>query len=154
MKEADGLVWGTGKDRYVVRVEKTKPEVEIIHYNVKVSQSDGKLIHAYDFWVDLDMYGGGFVKAIQADSDPEREIIVWGRHEYKQSFLLDFSEGNVVEKTYDLFSGKTKDLIFRWSDLYIMRPRANIFLGFVLIGYYFICGIIWLIVRLFSRKKK
>ena len=145
MKEADGLVWGTGKDRYVVHVEKTKPDVEKINYNVKVSQGDGNVIHAYDFRVDFDMYGGGFVKAIQDDSDPEQEIIVWGRHEYKTSFLLDFSEGKVTEKPYDLFSENTKGLIFQWGDLYIMRPAANIFLGFVLIVYYFIYGIIWLI---------
>jgi len=76
MQDADGLVWKGDNGQYVVHVE-TEQTVEFkqVQYNIKVTRPDGEISYSNSIVIDSDMFGGGFVKSLQVDSDPEPEVV-------------------------------------------------------------------------------
>ncbi len=44
-------------------------------------RNDVQILSKDEFIIDKDMFGGGFIKAVQADSDQELELVVWSSHE-------------------------------------------------------------------------
>ena len=71
---------------------------------------DGKIAHESGIVIDKDMWGGGFVKAVNADDDAELEVVAWGAHEARESFYLDYAEGIVQQKPFSHATTKTKDI--------------------------------------------
>lgn len=153
--DADGVVWKNEKAEYTVETRETKPEAEILVYAIKVINMVTKTV---DFdkesRFNRDMFGGGFVKAVQLDNDPELEIISWGKHERKQSFVLDFSRGQVIEIPFDEASRETKDIVSRWYDYNVTKPIETVILIVVLLGYYILYGVVWVVFRIVRKKRK
>jgi hypothetical protein len=147
---ADGLVWGKGGNQ--IRVSIT----EIVHgeqqtFEILFIGKNDNIVKRSEFTIDWDMYGGGFIKGVQADDDSDYEILVWGQHEWQRSYLLDYSEGQVNKISYQEAPIKIKEIPKLWNQATHGTPML-IFLSFPLFfGYYIIVGIIWLIIY-FRRK--
>ncbi|MBW1692741.1 MAG: tetratricopeptide repeat protein [Deltaproteobacteria bacterium] len=151
MKEADGLIWGDNSTRLIVRVQ-DKLIGEKNHYRILVVKPDGKIAHESEMIIDNDMWGGGFVKAVNADDDAELEVVAWGAHEARESFYLDYLEGIVQQKSFSHATTETKDLAREWHN----DQDADLvpfFLFFPLIVYYILFGIVSLVVRLWRRRR-
>jgi hypothetical protein len=147
---ADGLVWGEGPSAVRVSVTETE-EGEALRFRV-VARSAGRELFARDFAVDRDMWGGGFVRAVQADEDPELEVLAWGLHEQdKTSFLLDHVDGAVEEKPSGAVWG-VHDRAREWHQAHAVDPLGLVFFGILLAGYYLVVGVVWAIVRAARRR--
>lgn len=97
LHNADGLTWHHGSQRIVVDIEETFSG-ETTTFRVHIRQGDRSL-HETAMTVDNDMWGGGFVKAVQADTDEDLEIVLWGRRETGR--VLDHQNGRIVETPFD-----------------------------------------------------
>ena len=82
--EADGLVWQSGEKQFVVRVNQREGG-ELLHIQIKVVNPENKDVYITSEVIDRDMFGGGFVRAVQVDNDPEKEI---GNSLIKYSIVL------------------------------------------------------------------
>jgi hypothetical protein len=152
MQEADGLVWGDGSDRLTVHV---KEELigEEYHYLIQVMKPDGEVFRESEMVIDHDMWGGGLVRAINADEDAGLEVVAWGAHEAKTSFYLDYSRGIVQKKSFSQASTEVKTLVREWYEAHVTDSAGVLFLFFPMVGYYFLFGLILLVVRLLRRRK-
>ena len=147
---ADGLVWGSGPSAVRVSVTETE-DGEELRFHVAARSGDRE-VFARDFAVNRDMWGGGFVRAVQADEDPELEVLAWGLHEQdKTSFLLDHVNGAVEEKPSREAWG-AHDLAREWHQAHVVDPVGHFFFGILLAGYYLVVGVVWAIVRA-ARKR-
>jgi len=144
--DVSDLVWGAAEKKVSVRVEPSfSGEQEI--YEILLEGSNGQILSKYDFIIDKDMYGGGFIKAIQADNDQELELLVWGNHERETSFLLDYSEGQISKTNFKQLSEETKSITKQWYQAHISSGMSISLLKIFFIGYYIFMGIIWLIIK-------
>ncbi len=153
MQDADGLVWKVDNGEYVVHVETTEQTDEQVLYRIKVTRPDGEISYSNSIEVDSDMFGGGFVKSLQVDKDPAPEVVAWGAHESKRSFVLDFSEGTVKETPFAIVSPEVKTLAGNWHKYNVVKSFETMFLLIILIGYYILYGIVWRLLRIFRGKK-
>jgi hypothetical protein len=150
--EADSLIWGQGNEQITAHVKQTSSgeqkffEILLIGNNLQAPEK--KL-----FALDEDMWGGGFVKAIQADDDPELELIAWGIHEYRDSFLLDYHEGKIREIPFADTTEDIQSLSVQWRQAYIINGMTLSFFVIFIVVYYIFMGIIWLIFKI-TRKAK
>ncbi len=154
MQDADGLVWKGDNGQYIVHVETEQTvEFEQVQYNIKVTRPDGEIAYNNSLVVDSDMFGGGFVKSLQVDNGPVPEVVAWGAHESKRSFVLHFSEGTVKETPFAIVSPEVKTLAGNWHKYNVMKSLETGFLLIILIGYYILYGIVWRILRIFRGEK-
>jgi hypothetical protein len=150
--EADGLIWGQGDEQITAHVKQTSSgeqksfEILLIGNNL---QTPGKNL----FTFDEDMWGGGFVKAVQADDDPELELIAWGIHEYRDSFLLDHHEGKIRKIPFANTTEDIQGLSVQWRQAYIINGMTLSFFVIFIVVYYIFMGIIWLIVKIIRKAK-
>ncbi len=149
--EANGLIWGKGDEQITLNVKQTswgeQESFEILFVGKKNQD-----LEKYTFTIDKDMWGGGFVKAVQADDDQELELVAWGAHESRDSFLLDYHEGEIRKILFANTSKYIKSLTVQWRQAYVINGMTLSF--FVIFGvvYYIFIGIIWLIVKILKKK--
>ena len=122
-RAADGLVWGEGAQAVSVAVEEST-EGELTVYRIEFSAADGSLLAQRTFTVDADMWGGGFVRSLQADTDREREVVAWGHHEAGESFVADFADRKVVFHPFGDAPAAVREVARRWHDARIMTPAV------------------------------
>jgi hypothetical protein len=122
-RAADGLVWGEGAQAVTVAVEESI-EGELTVYRIGFSAADGSLLARRTFTVDADMWGGGFVRSLQADTDRERELVAWGHHEADESFIADFADGTVAFHPFRDAPAAVRNVARRWHDARIMTPSV------------------------------
>lgn len=148
--EADELVWEADEKQFTVQVNQHE-DGELLHIMIKVVDPEKKEIYKKTEVIDRDMFGGGFVRAVQVDQDSEYEIVVWHS---QAKYYLDFSEGNVTEVSFDHVLLHIKSLAESWRRYNVMAGvETAILLIFVVcyyVFYFFVKGILWL----FKRKKK
>jgi len=150
---ADGVVWGQGQLQAVVRVTQfTRGESDT--YSVVVTRGSDQLFADQGFVVDRDMFGGGFVKAIQADSDSELEIIVWGWHEEASSYWLDYSKGVVTQNSFSGAPDQITAAAQNWYQAYIATGLKTAVFAMFCFFYYITLGIIALIVNLVRKFRQ
>ena len=94
---ADGLVWKAGEKQFMVKVNPHE-DGELLEIGIKIIGPDRKIVYEKTERIDRDMFGGGFVRAVQVDQDLEDEIVVWHA---RAKYYLDFSKGNVIEVSFD-----------------------------------------------------
>lgn len=84
--EVNGMVWQAGSHKFKPQVKKLpsdpeeSPEVE--RRLLTIYDAENKAVFNKQLYIDWDMFGGGFVKAMQADSDPELEIVFYVMSSY------------------------------------------------------------------------
>lgn len=146
--EADGLIWEEGGDQYAVQVDQQE-EGELLHVQIRVVDSEDKEIYKTTEIIDRDILGGGFVRAVQVDQDPESEIVVWHAG---AGYYLDFSGGGVQEKSFDGVPQQVKDLAQSWHKHNVTAGMEMALLILLVLGYYFLYFLVKGIMWFFKRK--
>jgi hypothetical protein len=151
--EAHGLVWEDG-DKHIIATVTRITEGELNSYEIKLIDSDSNFLFKDIFVVDTDMYGGGFVKATQIDSDHDPELIIWGSHERDKSYVLDFSEGKINKTEFNKLPESVHELTKRWHKAHIEYRATAVLLAILAVGYYGILMAFWLAIKIIQRFKK
>jgi len=146
--EADGLVWQSGKKQFKVRVHQGE-DGELLHIGIEVVGPENKEVYKTSEIIDRDMFGGGFVRAVQVDKDPEKEIVVWHA---RAGYYLDFSEGSVKKISFDQVPQQIKDLAKSWHRYNVMAGLTMTLLLIAVICYYVLYIFVKVILGLFKRK--
>jgi len=153
MQDANGLILGTANNRFVVRTSRTF-EGEVSTDVIIVTDHDGKIVLETVVSMDHDLYGTGFVKAIQADSDSELEVVAWGNNiKQGESFYLDFVDGTVKQRPFDEISIVVIKIIEDYKQFNTLYPVLFGLLLLLTPAYYILYFIIYLIVKASGRKK-
>lgn len=150
LMSADGLVWKAGGKPFVVTVNK-REDGELLHINIKVVSPENKAVYKKMEVIDRDMFGGGFVRATQVDQDSENEIIIWHA---RAKYLLDFSEGNVTEVSFDQVPQQVKNLAESWHKYNIMASLEMTILFIFVFSYYTLYILVKGTIKLLKKKKK
>lgn len=153
MPDAHGIVWTDDTVIYTVEILSRDSVSETRSYVIRVVDTTGTTIYETEASFDFDMFGGGFVRAVQVDDDPEMEIVAWGAHESSEAFFLDFSHGSVKERPLAEVPANMSKLAMLWHDYNIKKPVETVLYGLLLIVYYVLYVIVWLSLRLMRRKK-
>jgi hypothetical protein len=152
LSDPNTLVWDSGDKRITFTVTTTSSG-EKTAYDISLAGNDGQILFHDEFVSDHDMYGGGFVQAVQADDDQELELVVWGVNEQRTSYLLDYVDGQIVRISYDRFPDEIKTITREWHQIHIGGGMTIAFFGMFCCGYYFIAGLVWLFVKGVKRFK-
>lgn len=152
LMEANGLIWGQGDEQITVQVEQSASG-EQESYKIHLTGTNHQDLEKFLLTINKDMFGGGFVKAVQADDDPEFEILAWGSHEERESFLLNHQKGEIRKIPFTNVSKKIQNLAMKWRQAHVMNGMTlSVFASFA-VGYYILLGSIWLIIK-FVRKRR
>jgi hypothetical protein len=149
LPNADGLVWKAGEKQFMVKVNPHE-DGELLEIGIKIIDPDRKIVYEKTEKIDRDMFGGGFIRAVQVDQDFEDEIVVWHA---RAKYYLDFSEGNVIEVSFDQVPQHIKDLAQNWHKYNVIAGVEMTLLLIVILSYYILYFLIKETVRLFNRKK-
>jgi len=150
--EADGLIWGQGDEQITFHVKQTSSG-EQKSFEILLIGNKPQVLDKYIFTIDEDMWGGGFVKAVQADVDQELELIAWGIHEYRDSFLLDHHEGKIRKTPFANTNKDIQSLSVQWRQAHIVNGMTLSFFMIFAVVYYIFMGIIVLIVKIIKKVK-
>jgi len=151
MEEAHGWVWNKDATRFAVRIEE-RQEGELVHYLIHVTNQENKMVFQTSFTIDRDMFGGGFVKTMQVDRDPEKEVVLWGLHE--RSAFLDLSEGAIIKRPFNDALPEARALAKEWHRYHVMANFEIFILVVFTLVYYVLLGLILGIFWIFRRKKE
>jgi hypothetical protein len=151
-RAADGLVWGEGAHKVTVAV-KESIEGELTVYRIEFTAADGSLLAQRTFTVDADMWGGGFVRSLQADTDRERELVAWGRHEADESFIADFTDRQVSFLPFRDAPDAVKEVAWQWHDSRIMTPAAVLVALLPLTAWYAVAAAVIFAARAIRRRR-
>jgi hypothetical protein len=99
------------------------------------------------------MWGGGFLKAVNADQDKDLEVMAFGLHERKASFYLDYSEGQIKKRLYDAWPDRAKDLVKSWRTVHVDLFFGVILLIFPVIAFYMLYGLVLAVCRLVRKRR-
>ncbi len=145
-------VWGQGEAAIRFSVSEQQ-EGETLRFRIEPRAANGRALEARDFEVNLDMWGGGFVRAAQADDDPELEIVAWGLHEGpRTAFVLDDQGGQVTEFPFEAARDELEDLARAWHQAHHVDPVGLGISFFLAFGYYLAVGVAWALYRSMRRK--
>jgi len=147
--EADGLVWQSDEKQFVTRVNQ-REDGELLHIGIEIVGPENKEVYKTSEIIDRDMFGGGFVRAVQVDKDPEKEIVVWHT---RAKYYLDFSEGSVKKVSFDRVPQLVKDLAKSWYKYNVMASLTMPLLLLFVVSYYIFYLLVKIIVRVFKRIK-
>lgn len=155
VKPVEAIAWGEGADRLSVRVRMSvKAEKEQKYYLIEVVGADGNPRQKYTLVINLDIWGGGFVKAMDVDDDGELELVAW---DTRNGFFLDYSAGAVVQKPWSEASPSARSVAMRFFSAETDDNVLELFLV-ALVGFYLLSGMIVLIVMglrsLWRRKEQ
>ena len=148
--EPGGMIWKTGKQEYTVHIDKQE-EGELLHISIRVTDPENTDIYKIRETIDRDMFGGGFVRAVQTDKDPEKEILVWHA---RSSYVLDFKEGRVETISFKKVPKTVKMLAKNWHKYNVMAGLETTLLFLFVSCYYVIYFISNCILNFYNRKKK
>jgi hypothetical protein len=124
--DLDGLTWGNGKNTLTAKVtnlpleEPDLPEVQDLL--LSLYDTENNAVFEQQLSIDWDMFGAGFLKAMQVDNDPELEIVFkrigcdseatpTDNRWQTCNFYLDMSSGKIEQKNFTTFaSPKAREL--------------------------------------------
>lgn len=152
VKPVEAISWKKGVDNLTIKVTKTtNAEKEEKTYLIEVTRPDGITVLTHRMVVNVDMWGGGFVKAMNVDEDDELELVAWDSR--GDRYFLDYTTGVVVVKQWTGASAIAQSLAERF---YAAETTGNVReLYYVLaIIFYILSGIIVLIVLAIRTIKR
>lgn len=129
LQEADGLLWGDGSDQLTIRIKKEQ-KGEAYHYVIRVIKTDGRIVYESGMVINHDMWGGGFVEALNVDEDAMPEVVAWGAHEEKTSYFLDYSKGLVEQKPFSEASSEVRAFARDWHAAHVTDRAGDSFCSF------------------------
>ena len=153
IKDADGLTWQSNSIVLKAEVAKLK-DGEMKEYLLQVFDRE-IVIYRKTIFIDWDMGGGGFIGAMQADQDPEIEIVVYQKHRPSDNFYIDFENNQIKEKPFNNAIIESQKTAKKWLKYYAPHPFYFMLWIFITVTYYglyfFVRLIMWLF---FARGKK
>ena len=152
LRNPNDLIWGSGNEQITILVEQTAFDEQSTH-EITLFRNDGQILSKDEFIIDKDMFGGGFIKAVQADSDQELELVVWGSHEKDRSYLLDHSGGQVRKIGFNKVPEEIRNLTNEWRQTHVMDRFSIFILGIFFFGYYVVVGIIGIIIKIVRNRR-
>jgi len=150
LSESDGMIWKTEKQDFTVHIDKQE-DGELLHINIRVTGPDNTDIYTIRETIDRDMFGGGFVRAVQTDEDPELEILVWHA---RSSYTLDFKKGRVETISFEKAPQTVKNLAKNWHKYNVMAGLEITLLFLFVFCYYLVYLIINSILNFYNQKKR
>ena len=152
LSRADGMTWGEGARAIRVSVREQE-EGEHLRIRIELRAADGRTPGVREFEVNRDTWGAGFVRAAQADEDPELEIVAWGHHEEdRASFVLDCRTGRVEERPFRVSRQDLKDLARAWHQAHHVDPVFLAILAALALGYYLLLAVAWAVLKAVRRR--
>lgn len=146
--EADGLTWEEGDNQFTVQIDQ-HDEGELLFVKIKIVDPEKKAVFKTTEVIDRDMLGGGFVRAVQVDQDPEKEIVVW--HSGAE-YYLDFSGSGVQKISFDGVPQQVKNLAQSWHKYNVTAAMEMAVLILLVLCYYFLYFLVKGIMWLFKRR--
>jgi hypothetical protein len=124
MKEVNGMIWGTGKEELRAYVQDLGTSTEKQYLLLTISDIKNRIVFEKELVINWDLWGSGFLKAMQVDDDPEPEIVfyVFRSREFNaerfnsetnpifSNFYLDIKSGKVEAKDFRTASSKAREL--------------------------------------------
>jgi hypothetical protein len=152
LSTADGLTWGEGARAIRTSVQEHQ-EGERLRFRIELRAADGRAPGVREFEVNRATWGTGFVRAAQADEDPELVIVAWGHHEAdKTSFVLDYRAGRVEVLPFHVSRQDLKDLARAWHQAHRVDPVFLTVLAALALGYYLLVAVAWAVLRTVRRR--
>lgn len=152
MQDADGFIMGTAENRFVVRTNRSIKN-EVATDNIVVTDRDGKVVQNNSISMDHDLYGLGFVKAMQADTDPALEVVAWGNNILKgEAFILDYADGTIIKRPIEELSNTAQGLVESFKKTTLRSYGLTVFNIILTPVYYLFYLIVFLILRAFRKK--
>ena len=148
--DPNDLLWKTDSKQFHVNIDKTQTG-EVVHYEIEISNLNGSIIQEWDYNIDYDMFGGGFVGAVDIDGNDDLEIIAWGAHEEDEAFFIDIDGENIKKYPYRKIGHN--DIVDRWYSSHIKRPMELTLLSILLLLYYLMIGLIFTVIW-FVRQRR
>lgn len=156
----NGLVWHSSSGRLTVQTSEER-EGTLSHYIIRILRDDGSIAREDRFAIDWNagLAGGGFVRAVQADEDPELEVAAWASNfdssiETRVPFLLDHTDGDVQRRPFDEASEAAKALASRWLQSHVVRNLEMTALVILVVVYYVLFALIAGVARLLRSLRK
>ena len=146
--EADGLIWEADGKQFTVRVNQ-REDGELLNIQIKIITSENKEIYKTSEVIDRDIFGGGFVRAVQIDKDPEKEILIWHT---RAKYYLDFVQESVEKVSFDRVDQEIKDLAKNWHRYNVMAGIEMTILILFVFCYYGLYFLVKVILKLFKKK--
>jgi len=160
LSDPNDLVWQSQAARLGVQERGEKDGVLSKHV-IRVLREDGSVAHESTFEIDWDagLTGGGFVKAMQADSDPELEVVAWAANtgsgdERFQPFFLDHRQGEVTRQPFAEASDGAHGLAGRWRQAHVIRDLEITVVILLSVVYYLFFGLVVGGIALVRRLRK
>ena len=143
----NGLIRKPGGKQFTVQVNMHE-KGELLYIDIEVLNSEKKGIYKKTEIIDRDMFGGGFVRAVQIDQDTENEILIWHA---RAKYYLDFSKNSVAEISLKQAPREIKDLAQSWHRYHVMAGLEMTILFILALGYYVLLLLLKGIVKLIKR---
>ena len=160
LSDPNGLSWTSEGTRLEVQASEERQGLLSKHV-IRVVQEDGSLVHESTFEIDWDagLAGGGFVRAMQADGDPELEVAAWASNtgasqETRRPFFLDHQHGRVSRRPFEASSEEAKRLALRWLQCNVVRGLEITLLIVLSVIYYVFFGLVAGMVALVRRIRR
>ncbi len=160
LRDPNGLVWTSEGTRLEVRASEETVGVLSKHV-IRVLREDGSVVHESSFEIDWDagLAGGGFVRAMQADADPELEVGAWAANaassqEARRPFFLDHQHGRVSRQPFEVASTEAKQRASDWLQCNVIRDLEITLLIALSVAYYVLFGLVAGAVALVRRVRK
>ena len=128
-------------------------EGEITHYAIRASGPAGTLHREWAFAVDREMFGGGFVKALDLDGDGRPEVLAWDVRQSNEAFVLQSRDGAILETRGKEIPPEVVELADNWYHTHVQRPIGLAFTLVLLVFYYLLAAVILLIARAIGRSR-
>jgi len=113
LTEPSAVAWGDGDGRLTVQSQERR-DGETSRHRLSI-QRGAETLFSEEVAIDWDLWGGGFVTAMQADRDPEMEIVAYGSlltsvsAPQRQPFFLDYEGTAVRVQPFEKASAEARD---------------------------------------------
>lgn len=160
LRDPNGVTWHSEGGKLTVRTSENREGV-VSQHEVQVLRDDGSVAHESRFEIDWDagLAGGGFVRATQADADPELEVVAWAGNadsskEVRRPFFLDHAQGELRQRPFSEASSELKGLVLRWLQVNVVRELELTALILLAVLYYVLFGVVFGLIVLVRRVRK
>lgn len=148
--DPNAVVWGQGPAQVRVTTHE-RSDGETLHITAAAVDAAGRTLLEETLSVNRDMFGAGLAAAIQADDDPEPEVVVWGAHEAQRAFFLDYAGGRVVRRSFDEASVPAREAIGAWRQDTVSGDWTGVLAVLLAFGYWGLLFVVW-VARRPSRR--
>ena len=148
--DPNSVRWGQGDA--LLRVSSyERSDGETLQISAAVVDTAGRRLLEETLGVNRDMFGGGLAAAVQADDDPELEVVVWGAHEAGRAFFFDYVDGRATRRPFAETSPTAKATIATWRQENVSADTTLVLAVLLTLAYWALLFLVWLLGKLLRR---